>query len=265
MKTTAIVERFVNLAESSAQPTALHVRAGTLRDYHALAAFHYRDAPPATVSRVLVIEHVAPRAADRFLCRDAQPTCVAVLVESLPMLSAAMRDEALAGRYRAIRSPRLRASLINAELRCISRVVVHPQYRGMGLAVKLVRHALATATTCYTEAFAAMGHVNPFFEHAGMQAYHRAPHPRDRRLTDALARVGIEPCDLALLSATCRTIESFDPRDQRWLTLELHRWFRASFRGRNAQPSIVPDDLSTLLIAARKRLFCPPVYYLHAR
>jgi GNAT superfamily N-acetyltransferase len=261
MKTTAIAERFACLPAADDLHVALKLRAGSLADYHALAAFHYRDAPPATASRVLMIEHATVTAADRFHLRDPQPRCVAVLVESMPMLNAAMRDVALARRYGAIRSMRRRASLINAELRCISRVVVHPQYRGLGLAVKLVRHALATATTCYTEAFAAMGHINPFFEHAGMRAYHRAPHCHDQRLVDALARVGITPADLAMMTTTLATIDAMSPRDQQWLSLELRRWFRTAFRGK----STIADDLTPILTAARKRLFCPPVYYLNAR
>jgi len=53
----------------------------------------------------------------------------------------------------------------------ISRVVVHPIYRGCGLAVRLVRHALRTARTSRIEALAVMGAIHPFFELAGMKCY----------------------------------------------------------------------------------------------
>lgn len=62
-------------------------------------------------------------------------------------------------------------ALLNAEVRCISRVIVHPSFRGLGIGVGLVRHALDTATTPYTEAIAAMGWVHPLFEKAGMEAF----------------------------------------------------------------------------------------------
>ena len=137
---------------------------GCLRDYHALAPFHYRAKRPATVTRVLALFDPAS-APDR-----GAP--VAVLVESMPTIHCRSRDQATAGRYRSrgVGDPAI--ARLNAELRCISRVIVDPRWRGLGLAVALVRQALDTSTTTRTEALAAMGRVHPLFELAGMTAYH---------------------------------------------------------------------------------------------
>ena len=49
------------------------------------------------------------------------------------------------------------------------RVVVHPEYRTIGLGSKLVRETLAFAGTPYVEMVAVMAKYNPFAEKAGMQ------------------------------------------------------------------------------------------------
>jgi ABC-type ATPase with predicted acetyltransferase domain len=61
-----------------------------------------------------------------------------------------------------------RCQWINKNLRTISRVVVHPQFRGVGLGSELVRRILQECPTRYVETIAAMGKVHPFFEKAGM-------------------------------------------------------------------------------------------------
>ncbi len=139
----------------------LRLSPGTLADYTALAPWHYRAGRPATIARILRLAWP----------QDPHAAPAAVLVESLPTLACHRRDQALGGRYTACPEARTRARLLYAELRCISRVIVHPQWRGLGLAVRLVRHALFTATTPYTEAFARMGWLHPFFALAGMTAY----------------------------------------------------------------------------------------------
>ena len=144
-------------------------------------------------------------------------------------------------------------------MRCISRVVVHPQWRGLGLAVRLVRHALATAVTPYTEAIAAMGKVHPFFEKAGMTAYHRPPLESTARLMAALARVGIEPVDLALYDKTQRRISALPEPDRRWFYKELNRWHKRTF----VRFCYRSDDPVRQLRDAQRQLLSQPVYYLH--
>jgi len=233
----------------------LVLRAGTLRDDGALAGFHYLNRRPATATRVLALvdeaETVTQRARRAGMrgARDrpaADDRVVGVLVESLPALGCALRDEALGGRYGRL-DRRDAARLLNAEMRCISRVVVHPQWRGLGLAVRLVREALATMTTPYCEALAAMGRVHPFFELAGMTAYRRWPHDRDQRLLDALSYTGVEPWQLASAARMRRHVDTPVVR------AELCRW-----AGRGV-------SIDAALRAARERLLCEPVYYLAGR
>jgi len=243
---------------------ALTLRAGALREYEALAPFHYLRARPATVSRVLVLEDRRERVADRFARLCGEPAAgergrvAAVLVESYPSLGCALRRAALGERYRGWGDRRASARVINAELRCISRVVVHPQWRGAGLAVRLVRAALATATTRYVEALAAMGRVHPFFERAGMTAYRRWPLPRDQRLRDALRFAGLEPWALASATRMRAALREGDPGHPGephagLLRRELARWARNE------------TTIEQQLARARDELLCEPVYYLWRR
>ncbi len=56
----------------------------------------------------------------------------------------------------------------NANLRTITRVIVHPTFRSAGLAVAIVKRLCEHCLTRYVEAMAKMGRVHPFFERAGM-------------------------------------------------------------------------------------------------
>ncbi|MEE9211797.1 MAG: hypothetical protein V3U29_04000, partial [Phycisphaeraceae bacterium] len=167
-------------------------------------------------------------------------------------------DFALSGRYGVWRNASQRARVLNAELRCISRVVVHPQWRGLGLAVRLVRASLDDPQTIFTESLAAMGKVHPFFERAGMQAYHRPPHVFDDRLIAALGACGFDAVDLATLDRTLERIHALPEAQHSWLLGELHRWYRRTF-GRSCKHSTDPAEQ---LRAARQRLLCEPVYFL---
>ena len=58
---------------------------------------------------------------------------------------------------------------MNKKLSVISRVVVHPKYRTIGLGSKLVRETLSLAGTPCVELIAVMAKYNTFAERAGMQ------------------------------------------------------------------------------------------------
>lgn len=104
--------------------------------------------------------------------RDAQQfeqersRVVAVGVLSFPGFRSLPRERAL--NLRGL-SHRERLHFTNAHLRTISRVVVHPQFRGLGLASELVRKLLEICPTRYVEASAVMARVHPFFAAAGMR------------------------------------------------------------------------------------------------
>lgn len=251
--TIAIHDRFDTLPAPSPADRLVE-RDGSLADYAALGEFHYLAQHPGTATRVLVLDDPEPPITARFERQSAieyrqspapAPAPVAVLVESYPSLSCVLRNHATGGRYTGWSDRSAAGRLLNAEVRCISRVVVHPQWRGLGLAVRLVRRALDTATTPYTEALAAMGRVHPFFALAGMTEYRRHPHAPDQRLLDALRCAGAELWELA---SDQRMRDRLD--GSALLRNELRRW---------AGSKLAIDEQ---IAKARSRLLCEPVYYL---
>ena len=58
---------------------------------------------------------------------------------------------------------------LNEQLWCLARVVIHPTYRGAGLAARFVRTACLMCPVPWIETLSAMGHLHPFFEQAGFR------------------------------------------------------------------------------------------------
>lgn len=58
---------------------------------------------------------------------------------------------------------------VNEKVSLISRVIIHPKYRTIGLGAKLVRDTLPLCGKPYIETVAVMARYNPFFEHGGMR------------------------------------------------------------------------------------------------
>jgi GNAT superfamily N-acetyltransferase len=87
-----------------------------------------------------------------------------VCVFSAPAASLTLRS-----RYFGLHRPRSREHLaaLNQQLWLLSRVVLHPTYRGAGIAAAFVRRACQTCPARWIETLSAMGQVNPFFERAG--------------------------------------------------------------------------------------------------
>jgi GNAT superfamily N-acetyltransferase len=64
---------------------------------------------------------------------------------------------------------KLRMQRLNQQLMTLSRVVLHPTYRGAGLSAAFVRASCQAQSVPWIEALAEMGHLNPFFERAGFE------------------------------------------------------------------------------------------------
>ncbi len=75
----------------------------------------------------------------------------------------------LRSQYFGLKNPRSRLALnaLNEQLWLLQRVVIHPTYRGAGIAAEFVNRACAICPVPWIETLSAMGQVNPFFERAG--------------------------------------------------------------------------------------------------
>ena len=75
--------------------------------------------------------------------------------------------------------PKMSMKELNEKLSVISRVVVHPKYRTIGLGTKLIKDTLPLAGTEYVEMSAVMAKYNPFAEKAGMKKVAEQSPPKE--------------------------------------------------------------------------------------
>ena len=144
------------LAKECSLVKEMHVEKGSTEDWRKLAGFHYRSH-----------KIVAPR---KIFCLKRKEELCGVIVYCYPPPTAFGRRLVL---------PELSMKELNKELSIISRVVVHPKYRTIGLGVKLLRETLAKAGTRYVEMPAVMAKYNPFGEKAGMRKIAEQPPPKE--------------------------------------------------------------------------------------
>ncbi|MEM7628732.1 MAG: GNAT family N-acetyltransferase [Planctomycetota bacterium] len=217
-----------------ARPPRVRIEDGTWDDYASLAHHHYRAGRPATRERVLCAHRRLPNGSTRI---------AGALVVSRPTLNGAHRQLAWPGRYHGAAArdeQRAQAARINRELRCISRVVVEPASRGLGIAKRLVEAYLNDPAAPAAESIASMGAACPFFERAGMTAYPLLPTPAALRFGDALAHAGIEPrCACAPAAASALAADPL-------IASEAHRWRTSRGRGRPA----CTDDAHAIRLAS---------------
>ncbi|MCW3998790.1 MAG: GNAT family N-acetyltransferase [Candidatus Bathyarchaeota archaeon] len=148
---------------------------GTAAEYNALCEFHYRA-------------HRTPPTRKIFTLKRRGELC-GVIVYCYPPPMCFGRSKVWKGSMEELQR----------EISVISRVVVHPKYRSIGLGEKLVRDTLPFAGTPCVEAVAVMAKYNPFFEKAGMQKI--AESRPSKAVTQALAKLEDLGFDVMLMGS----------------------------------------------------------------
>lgn len=138
-------------------------RAGTWAEYRGLARFHYVRGRPATVAGVWVAEHV-PGVMMRGLGEVRE--VAGAVVWSWCGAWCRERDRVFGMEGWGLGE---RLARLNGEFRVVSRLVVHPRYRGLGVGVGLLRAARGACGVRYLEARARMGHGALVFDRAGFR------------------------------------------------------------------------------------------------
>jgi GNAT superfamily N-acetyltransferase len=223
-----------------------------------------RDQPPAGSNRTVF---AANPAVGSFIPRSefrVPRLLLGVIVYSRSPLSLGARDRATAGRYRTAGLGRTATGrLVNRELRIISRLVIAPNWRGLGLASLLAAATMPQVDAPYIEAMAAMGAMHPMFVRAGMTAYPQPPSPQGQRLAAALEAAGLDRTDRRSSGALGRAIDALDPAARALATREIERWARSYLGAKNHRVNR-PDRRRMLDLVAR-HLDAMPVYYLWRR
>ena len=146
----------------------MRIEAGSMEDWRRLAGFHYRSHRVA-----------GPRKVFRLMRGDE---LCGVIVYAYPPPTCFGRSLVL---------PKMTPRELNRALSTISRVVIHPKYRSIGLGARLIRETLPLAVTPYVETVAVMARYNPFFERAGMRKVAEQPPPKEAlKIADLLSSLG---------------------------------------------------------------------------
>jgi len=143
---------------------------GSMADWRELACFHYRS-------------HRLPAPRKIFCLKRGEELC-GVIVYCYP-------SPACFGRRQVL--PKLQMRELNKRLSTISRVVIHPKYRSLGLGAGLVRETLGLCGTDSVELVAVMAKYNPFAERAGMRRVTlQVPAKQVLALAEILESVGLD-------------------------------------------------------------------------
>jgi len=101
---------------------------------------------------------------------------------------------------------------INAKLSLISRLVVHPKYRTVGLGATLIRETLPLAGTQFVELIAVMPKYSPFAEKAGMKRVAQQESVKSvAKLSQQLETLGFDLQFLGSKHYVKTVIEGLDP------------------------------------------------------
>jgi ABC-type ATPase with predicted acetyltransferase domain len=150
----------------------MKITEGIKTDYKKLAHFHYRD------SRLFATHKI-------FVMKRNDETVGAIVYSSPPLV--------VSGRRQAL-GKKITIQEINRDITRISRVVIHPKYRTIGLGAKIVKETLPHAGKPYVETIAVMAKYNPFFEKAGMtKITQTTPNPMLLKAIEQLRRLGFNP------------------------------------------------------------------------
>ena len=225
----------------------LEIRPAKRDAYDELAQFHYRSNCPALYTALYAMYNVG----------GCSP--VGVIVYTMPAMELAVRNSVLVNLFAGCRNRKQRLQIINENIRCISRVIIEPRYRGLGLASRLVKETMPLQNVPIIEALAVMGRVNPFFEKAGMKAY-PAKMPRHcQRLLEALKAVGIEERLFIQPAIVQEKLDAMCGQFKFWLEHEIQRFLQAYGKRRTMPPGL---ERTRFILS---KLSSEPIYYIWCR
>ena len=222
---------------------------GGLDDYKQLAHFHYRDSRPGPVASVFALK------SDGALGDIPPKAPVGVIVYSMPSPVLEMRnvmtDHFFAGLDRGTQ-----LALVNRNVRRISRVIIEPRFRGLGLASRLVRETMPRLNVPIIESVAIMGQVNPFLEKAGMTACPARQPARTVQLIEAFSLLGIEAEQLIEPREVQRRLDRLPPAEIAFIEQAIKRFLKSHGRRRNMPPGLERTRYILTHLTAR------PTYYI---
>lgn len=228
---------------------SLEIVKGDIEDYRKLSVYHYRDCGCGPYAAVFAIKAVGKLG----IRMGNYPA--GVIVYSMSTGGAEMRNAALGQVLNGL-DRQSRLAFINENIRTISRVIIEPRFRSIGLAEKLVRETIERVDVPIIEALAVMGRVNNFFERAGMTAYRGAMQKRCVQMIEAFDYAGISEKELIDAEAVQEKMEK--PSKDMWEFIDgqMREFLQCYGKRRNMQAGIERTRFVLSKLADR------PVYYI---
>lgn len=227
----------------------LRIVPGGLDDYKQLARYHYRDSRPGPCKAVFVLK------SDGTLPGLSRETVVGVIVYSTATAVLELRNAATDNFFAGLdRNTQL--GLINKNIRRISRLVIEPRFRGLGLATRLVRETMPQLNVPIIEAVAVMGRVNPFLEKAGMKAYEAKPHVASIQLAEAFSLLGMENAELVDAQRVQQQLDGLTNAQAEFLKRCIAQFLKSHGRRRDMPPGLERTRYILTTLTAR------PTYYI---
>lgn len=163
----------------------------TKLEYEELSKFHYKS-------------HILG-GVKNYYCLRFQEKIIAVLVISMPHLHLKGRNKYFSGKYTATTKENFQE--VNKLFESISRIIVHPKYRSIGLAYYLIKEYFKICKSKYVETIAVMPKYNPFFEKAGMTNVEYDKY--DKKLSERRRRLENLGFNLDLLKSKSYTLSIY--------------------------------------------------------
>ena len=218
-------------------------------EYEQLARFHYRSRLDSPYVAVYALKETHP-------VRRRFTDVVGVIVYTMAAQGLELRNFATGGFFSGLGDRRMHLQLVNDNIRCISRVIIAPRYRCLGLAQHLVRRTMPRLNTAVIEAVTAMGKINPFFEKAGMTAYRAKPADRNVRFIEALGMVGIDENLFIDPQEVQRKLDNLSKAERAFIEREMMTFLQAYGKRKHMADGIERTRFVLSKITAR------PVYYI---
>jgi len=170
---------------------------GSKGDIESLERFHYL----AESSRIIA------KFVYRMRHRDVT---IGVIVYMSPMAQLAMRNKIMPEYKGSFSNAEIMSKLNNDVIR-ISRVILHPKYRGTGLAVKLIKETMIMTGYPVVETLAAMARFNPVFEKAGMKLVGiMEPTKTQKKIETVIQDIGGDPSRMRSPTERDNLVKSLD-------------------------------------------------------
>jgi len=223
------------------------VQAG-LAEYNQLARFHYRDGRLGAYAAIFALKE-----SDAVHSRNGE--IAGVIVYSMPAPALELRSMATGGLFKGFcRAAALQ--LVNENIRCISRVIIEPRYRGLGLASRLVAETMPRMDMPIIESMAVMGRINPFFEKAGMKRYSAKKPCRCVQMVEAFSMVGIEDKELIDPAKVQKKLDSLGAGESQFIERQIRLFLQCYGKRRAMKPGL---ERTRFVLS---KLTFRPVYYI---